>query len=435
LTEANEGRPVVLDKGRGLAAFVEQPQKLDLVMDFPASTSGGGSGTDYLSEYRSISNKLKKRFLRRPNLSEASDQFLRLAKRLEQRDSDEGGGGAAYQAAICHLAVAKCEQSIGNQQGEVEAFTAAARAAFRAEINVRNINCNSIQQHLTEAISNYCNAIRLLEEMDNTVEASGLCLELAGRLRDLGKVGEAMRFYQRAADLRSLHLGLEYVHSREKVASCLIDIGDLHNALVVLTEVANVTVQLASGVLGGVAHGVLSVGGAAAATPLTSTGSVGSARTAAPTSVYADILARCEISRVLLVLLIEPQSMSPAHTGVIEKYTWEADLSGGGDKADGGRNDSSGGSSGSDGGGSGAKLLVGGSCHSGSKAAAEEQLQLPPHCLSEETFLLLQSVVMAVQVRDTEALAELEDCLIPHISGEPQQRQLLRRLVATSTPQ
>jgi hypothetical protein len=32
-------------------------------------------GQDFLTEYRNISNKLKKRFLRRPNVAEASDHF------------------------------------------------------------------------------------------------------------------------------------------------------------------------------------------------------------------------------------------------------------------------------------------------------------------------------------------------------------------------
>ena len=43
-------------------------------------------GQEFLTEYRNISNKLKKRFLRRPNVSEASDQFRQLGKRLEDGD-------------------------------------------------------------------------------------------------------------------------------------------------------------------------------------------------------------------------------------------------------------------------------------------------------------------------------------------------------------
>ena len=77
--------------------------------------------------------------------------------------------------------------------------------------------------------------------MEKNAQASGLSLEVGDKLRGIGKASEAIRFYQRAADLRSgqssSSLGLEYVQSREKVAACLIDIEDYHSALVTLTEV------------------------------------------------------------------------------------------------------------------------------------------------------------------------------------------------------
>jgi len=229
--------------------------------------------------------------------------------------------------------------------------------------------------------------------MNNTVQASGLCLEVANKLRSLRRTSEAIRFYQRAADLRSVYLGLEYVQSREKVASCLIDIGDLQNALILLTDVARLTQQLAAG-------------GTAAAAAATTT-----------TSVYADILNRCEILRVLLVLLIEPtpQAMGATYTSVIEKYAWEGDSTKT-KESDGGRNTGTKTSNPSkNGGGSSCSSHWGESVNGGSP-------------LPEETFLLMQSVVMAVQLRDTGALVQLEDCLIPHIEEEP--RQLMRRLVA-----
>jgi hypothetical protein len=56
-------------------------------------------------------------------------------------------------------------------------------------------------------------------------------------------------------------------------------------------------------------------------------------------------------------------------------------------------------------------------------SVVEETLQY----LSEELFLLLQSVVMAVQIRDSQAVTELEDHLAPLLSTQP--RTLLRRLV------
>ena len=46
--------------------------------------------------------------------------------------------------------------------------------------------------------------------------------KLGNALWSVGKSGEAANFYQRAADLRSDFIGLEYVHAREKVASCQI---------------------------------------------------------------------------------------------------------------------------------------------------------------------------------------------------------------------
>ena len=85
---------------------------------------------------------LHRRFLRRPNVSEASDQFSRLAKRLESQEEPQ-------YAAACYQAVAKCEQSIG-EVGEVEAYVAAARAFFKAETDITSINCNSLQLHLTD---------------------------------------------------------------------------------------------------------------------------------------------------------------------------------------------------------------------------------------------------------------------------------------------
>ena len=61
-----------------------------------------------------------------------------------------------------------------------------------------------------------------MEENGDTVRASGLCIELGNALWSVAKGGEAASFYQRAADLRSDFIGLEYVHAREKVASCQI---------------------------------------------------------------------------------------------------------------------------------------------------------------------------------------------------------------------
>merc|ERR1712142_771544 len=116
--------------------------------------------------------------------------------------------------------------------------------------------------------------------------------------------------------------------------------------------------------------------------------------------------------------------MSSAYTNVIEKYAWEAAAA----AADPSqmlerRSDSSSSCATA----TTNKLLGNSYSGRGSSSSCHQDQQLS--CLSEEVFLLLQSVVMAVQIRDASSLAELEDCLIQHISDEPQQRDLLRKLV------
>ena len=84
-----------------------------------------------------------RRFLRKPNVSEASDQFgkllipvlykkkdvisnysyifpAKLAKKLKTTEEPQYEG-------MCHLAIARCEQSIGNANGEAEALISASR--------------------------------------------------------------------------------------------------------------------------------------------------------------------------------------------------------------------------------------------------------------------------------------------------------------------
>nr|XP_048312095.1 40-kDa huntingtin-associated protein-like [Myodes glareolus] len=90
---------------------------------------------------------------------------------------------------------------------------------------------------------------------------------------------------------------------------------------------------------------------------------------------FADILVRCEVSRVLLLLLLQPPpaKLLPEHAQTLEKYSWEAFDSHG--------QDSSG--------------------------------QLP-----EELFLLLQSLVMAAHEKDTEGIKKLQVEMWPLLTAE-----------------
>ena len=80
----------------------------------------------------------------------------------------------------------------------------------KTHLKSKGMNCGSNQIfypscYSISAISSYCTAIKLLEDMDKSAQASGLCLEIGDKLRDLGKVSEAVGFYQRSADLRYHH--------------------------------------------------------------------------------------------------------------------------------------------------------------------------------------------------------------------------------------
>ncbi|CAO2621458.1 40-kDa huntingtin-associated protein [Lemmus lemmus] len=90
---------------------------------------------------------------------------------------------------------------------------------------------------------------------------------------------------------------------------------------------------------------------------------------------FADILVRCKVSWVLLLLLLQPSptKLLPKHAQTLEKYSWEA--------CDGHVQDSS--------------------------------SQLP-----EELFLLLQSLVMAAHEKDTESIKKLQVEMWPLLTAE-----------------
>ena len=163
-----------------------------------ASGSSGGPGSEFLPEFKGIHNKLKKRFLRKPNVSEASEQFAKLAKKMHSREEPQYEG-------LCHLAVSRCERSLGNASGESEALVVAARSFLKAELATRSIGCISLEEHFQAAIQSYNHAIQIQEEeASNPFGATGLCFEVAGVLVELGKLSEAATFYQVIFKLSSM---------------------------------------------------------------------------------------------------------------------------------------------------------------------------------------------------------------------------------------
>uniref|UniRef100_A0AAQ6IVE0 Factor VIII intron 22 protein n=1 Tax=Anabas testudineus TaxID=64144 RepID=A0AAQ6IVE0_ANATE len=295
---------------------------------------------DFLARYRAVSNKLKKRFLRKPNVAEASEQFGQLAKELKQQD-------CLQYAAFCNLAMARCEQTLFNAPGEALALTDAAR----------------FDEHLQAALNCYGFAIKVYIEMNQPVMAASLCLELGNALKEMNRPGEAIVHYQRAAELQT-QMPIEALLSMGEMATCKILTRDYDGALSVFTEMQLICQERGLQL------------------PGTSTPVGEDYCLAFFQGAFLDIVAKCEISRVLLLMLLEPppQKLLPEHAQTLERYAWES---------------------------------------------------FDPHSqvtfLPENVFLLLQSVVMACQEKDTESLKSLQTELWPFLTAE--QNHLLHLVV------
>ncbi|XP_068097743.1 40-kDa huntingtin-associated protein-like [Hyperolius riggenbachi] len=292
---------------------------------------------DFLLRYRAVSNKLKKRFLRKPNVSEAGEQFGQLAKELRQQE-------CLQYAGFCSLAVARCEQTLFHAPGEALALTEAARLFLQEECHAHELHCPAYEEHLQAAINCYSFAIKVYSELNQPVMAASLCLELGNALRDMSKLEEALIYFQRAAELQS-QVPIERLLSLGYVASCKILTCDYDGALAVLTER-----QL-----------------------LAEERSLHASGSSLPVGAFLDIIVGCEISRVLLLMLLQPppQKLLAEHAQTLEKYDWEA-------------------------------------------FDSHNHVSY----LTEEVFLLLQSMVMAYQENDVESLKVLQAELWPLLTTE-----------------
>uniref|UniRef100_A0A3B3QFP8 Coagulation factor VIII associated n=1 Tax=Paramormyrops kingsleyae TaxID=1676925 RepID=A0A3B3QFP8_9TELE len=183
---------------------------------------------DFLTRYRAVSNKLKKRFLRKPNVAEASEQFGQLAKELKQQD-------CLQYAAFCNLAMARCEQTLFNAPGEALALTEAARLFLLSERENHSLQAPGFDEHLQAALNCYSFAIKVYIEMNQPVMAASLSLELGNALKEMNRPGEAIVHYQRAAELQA-QTPIESLLSMGEIASCKILTRDYYSALAVLTE-------------------------------------------------------------------------------------------------------------------------------------------------------------------------------------------------------
>ncbi|XP_050442281.1 40-kDa huntingtin-associated protein-like [Adelges cooleyi] len=308
--------------------------------------SGINNPEEIILHYKYILNKTKKKLFRKLNTLEPSDLFAKLANSCQKNDKN------AY-AALCWQAVAKCEESMGHNCEEALAHQKAARQFFQEFKKTESSGFVSpYNEYLQAGLSEMCHAEDSFRgnSFENILKTS-VRLETANTLVGLGKLDEASFIASSLTDIPQENNALKLT-VLEQITSIQILSGDYEGALLTFTEIANVASNIHSDTLG----------------------------------VHSDILARCEISRVFLFLILKPtrQKMPSDLTSVLEKYMW-----------------------------------------------INGDFDSPVTFISDELFRLLRSLVKAYQLGETSCLYTIESDLSSHLTLE--QRHLLSVLINTLT--
>ncbi|PAA78840.1 hypothetical protein BOX15_Mlig007937g2 [Macrostomum lignano] len=246
---------------------------------------------NYLSKYRQVTAKLKKRFLKKPNLAEGSAEFDSISKHLEMEEQ------AFYYAAMFAKGQAKCESSIGNSAAEAGAMMRAARLHLLAEEELSKTLSVSLHENLELAIASFVQAAAVYEQCGQPLLAVNAYLQLAEALMLYGKFAEAAVHLHRATDLVPTHTML-MLRLLGKLATCRLQLSDPHAALLVHTRMQEI-VQRTGG----------DAGGGGQLLPC-----------------YQDCMRDSEISRVLLLcLLARPADRLEAeHADTLARYAWSS---------------------------------------------------------------------------------------------------------------
>ncbi|CAH0720559.1 unnamed protein product, partial [Brenthis ino] len=149
--------------------------------------------SSFNEQYININMKLKKRFMRKPNISEATNEFIALAIQCEHSEQPAFAGQT-------YIGAAKCEASAGNVLGEAEQYIAAARQFMKAEKKLTSLKFHSPDRESLEAgISCYLQALSKYPEKSPL--RSSILLELANELIILDYKLEALHYYEAALEI------------------------------------------------------------------------------------------------------------------------------------------------------------------------------------------------------------------------------------------
>lgn len=315
---------------------------------------------DYNLAFKTISEKLKKKFLRKPNVSDAIDEYTALSKQLDLEESFS-------LSAACWQQVAKCYHNVGNLVSESAALQNAAKNYLQSEtattIESNNVSFN---EDLLSVISVYDEAIKLHCDQNERILSAKLCLELADILAlKYEKYFEAIPYYERA---KSLSINSESSQQLQvfliqlKLAALKVFTCDYLSALNIYTEITN------------------SISGMNLINSNRSSSFRGSDLTnlnslySKPQGLSAKLLTEADISKLLLLIYSNPTKLQPEHRQTIEVYSSFQTLSN------------------------------------------SSTNYLPVNCLNRNLFILMQSFVMACQANDINLLHTLQNELWPQLN-------------------
>ncbi|XP_057667787.1 40-kDa huntingtin-associated protein-like isoform X1 [Diorhabda carinulata] len=238
------------------------------------------ANNDVLDQYITISNKLKKRFLKKPNVAEACESFIGLAKRCETLE-------LPVYAGLSWIAAARCEGSLCNNTGETTCLTQSARQLLKAEDSDRQIICETLfGENLQAGLSCYAHAASRFGE--KSIFPLCIDLEIVDFLKRIDKIEYIESYLKDAIELSKGH-SYSNIHCLELIASHFIKVGDYLAALETFFEISKL---IENSLVNG---------------------------------SKSDKLLTCEINCVFLLLILRPspQKLTPNLTKILEKYTWD----------------------------------------------------------------------------------------------------------------
>lgn len=337
---------------------------------------------DYNASFKSISLKLKKRFLRKPNVLDAIEEYTTLSKQLENEECHSLAG-------YCMQQVAKSYHSVGNTISESLALQTAAKLYLSNEI-VSTVESGSVTfgEDLLSTISLYEECIRLHCEQNERILAGKLTCELADILsQKFDKHFESIPYYEKAIILFSNHTNLfesnsslQVILTQFKLASLKVFTCDYSGALNLYTEIEqsilNKCIQKQENPSNNITSNTANISKAVLSSSVkqefhSNKPSINQQQIYnKPIGYYSRLLVESDINKLLLLLYLKPTKMKPEHTSTIETYSW----------------------------------------------FQMPTNYLPITCMDKDLFILLQSFVMACQSDDSKLLTTLQIELWPHLN-------------------